>query len=255
MKILPGTEISPLLSRKLITMITYGINRTSLNKVHSYLQQRLGRAEPAVIRNCRSIERSLQKVKQDVDVFHQAAKVYSELRGNSSLFACYRHDSMSLEVMSGEGVLATGTDRPMLPSDTPNPLLGYILLSRYSVHVPEIRGMDRRSLAQRISDSGGQEILSMGPIELEMFEQELVNSTSLPARQVNALLPLGFTAEKGSLLATPLGLEKSARFAYGFMLEYQTDRKFSIAEVSEAQTYSALFTMEIVRRVFSGLGA
>jgi len=186
-------------------------------------------------------------------VFSHAAQVYSELRGNASLFAIFHHDSMDLEVGSAARELEVKPGQTTLPSDTPNPLLGYVLSSRCSIHVPDIRGLDKRSLAQRISDTGGQEVYNMDPVAFEMLEDGFVHDVALPARQVNALLPLGFSGERGSLLVTPLGLEASTRFAFGFMLEHLPERAFSLEEIVESQTYSALFTVEIVSRLLRQL--
>jgi hypothetical protein len=226
-------------------MLAYSINRQSLTLIRqAYRGQQKSMPQ--------QIGRALRSLQSAVEVFKKAAEVYSAARGNPSAFVCFQHDSLSIQVMSASGELG----RFDFHSDTPGTLMGKVVTERLSVHVPGFRKLDRRSLEQRRIDSGDAEVFSRQQKEVELVGDDgKVQKESHFSSQIIAVLPMDFTPESGSVLLTPLGIERSTPFAFGFIWEYQRERPFALPAIQEARTISAQFTYHIVKRLVRELGA
>lgn len=224
-----------------------------IKQVKQAYDDRLGRAAPKLADSCGWIAGQLSGAQSAAEVFGAAAKLYSAATSHSALFACFHHDTLGMDVGSSSGEFG---EEARFHSDTPtsNLLLRSVLSQdRFSVHIPWLGGLDRRSILQRIEDSGGEEVFSSQWIDVVLVEDDLVETDAFPSRDITGVLPSGFEPEEGAALLTPLGIERSTDFSFGLILTYKKKGHFSLAEINEARTYSTLFTWLIVSRLIRGI--
>jgi len=230
-------------------MIAYALTRDSLGKVKAAYQQRMAHISESEAASLRGIETGLGVCRTAEEVFEKAAGLYSPERGNSSLFACFHHNHLNLEVSSVSGALAGSSGRAEFISDNPPFLMGKVLGDRLSLHLQNLAGLDRRSFEQRIADTGGRQVFGAQDREVELVDEEgAVLTQWYYSRQLLGVLPMNFRREQGAMLLTPLGIENSTVLAFGLICEYREQGPFDPASIRSARNYSALFTQEIVKR-------
>lgn len=171
---------------------------------------------PALAGNCVKIKADLQRAKTSGETFRQAAAIYSNYAGNPSMFVRFQQMDLTLHVESSSGEL-TGYERIACEQPTAGPT-AIPLTSRKSVHFPDIRSN-----------------------RIELFDDCTVEED----RALRVATPVGFSKKTGSVLITPLGLERSTSLGFGFIYEYNEENPFSLASIASARTYSSLFTLNI----------
>jgi hypothetical protein len=216
-------------------MISYAISRESLSKTQRAYLDRLQRSLTRTKGNCQRIENALADCRTAEAVFEAAAQPYSAMRGYASLFVCFQHHDHSLRVMSASKVLRAEGGETSIPQDNvldkPNPFLHQILDERLSARIPYVGDLDRPVV--QVEFLGGEGGLREGH----------------DTRGITAALPSHFKRKTGSLLFTPLGIERSTAFGLGYFCEYQEFGQFDLASIHTARVYSALFTWQIVERL------
>lgn len=231
-------------------MPTFALSRGSLPTIKQVYGQRLRTAPDTIAANCRRMDQKFSGHKSADSIFANAADAYSSCVGHDSLFACFDHQTVSLEIGSANGALES---RAGFHADTPNVLQTKTIgEDRLSVHVPSISGLDRRSLLQRISDTGGREIFGSKTIDVEYVSENKSETGSSFSSGIIGLLPKHFTLEEGAILLTPLGIEQSTPLGFGFFMEFMDNGIFLPVAIHQARTYSTFFTWQIISRILAG---
>jgi len=189
------------------------------------------------------IREAARELKTAQEIYRNAAALFSAQCGHPSLIARLNRSSADIQVTS-----SCDFDNPRFASDGPTYLMGRALVDKVSIHVPDISGLDKRSVTERISDTGGKKFFDEHRIKVEFIRNELLEAVLYPSRNINSLLPVQFEKQAGALLLTPLGIDQSYTIGLGFMLEYQERGPFSFEAIQEARAYSDLFTELIAER-------
>jgi len=132
------------------------------------------------------------------------------------MFVRFQQMDLTLHVESSSGEL-TGYQRIACEQPTAGPT-ALPLTSRKSVHLPDIRSN-----------------------RIELFDDSSVEEDWA----LRIATPVGFAKKSGSVLITPLGLERSTPLGFGFIYEYSEEHPFSLVSIMSARTYSSLFTLDI----------
>jgi hypothetical protein len=198
-------------------------------------------------RRCNDIGTYLRSIKTPPKLFKHFAEIYSASRGNPAMFVRYDASIQTIVIEFASKTLI-GAD---FPSNTPTAnLMTRTLTERASVHIPTISGVERKSVLERINESAGRRIFSDMTFDVEFFDEGKVTTEQYYNRSILEVLPREFNnKDRGAVLLTPLGLERSTELGFGFIFEYQEKCPFSISAIREARTYSAFFMLLIAERI------
>ncbi|MFA6169744.1 MAG: hypothetical protein WCW67_03535 [Candidatus Margulisiibacteriota bacterium] len=224
----------------------YALKINSLTTIQKAYSAKLGTADLKVRKKYEAVQQALIPLRSMDEVFASSAGIYAGLRNeNATMFLAFSHIGQTIEVQSAVGRL-----QGCLPSDQPNSLLGEALgRRRVSLHLPDIAGVERKSLEQRLVGSSGREAICNQTIMVEQFSEEGFFTKAIYSNRLLAIVPENFSFDRGALLVTPLGLERSTAFAFGAIIEHQENGPFSLEAINEARTLSHVFTWQIVEKI------
>jgi len=227
-------------------MLIYSLKTNSLPAIQRAYSAQYKAADIKVRNKCEAVQKELVPLRTMADVFTRSAEIYSRIRPDSSaMFCSFSHISQTIELHSAVGLL-----RGTLPGDQSNSLLGEALgRRRASLHFPDVAGVERKSLEQRLASSSGRELLCNQTIMAEQVSEEGSFIKAVYTNRLLALVPEGFRFDRGALLVTPLGLERSTAFAFGAIIEHQENGPFSLEAINEARTLSHVFTWQIIEKL------
>lgn len=226
----------------------YPIDRQGLSKARAAYRL-LSQISPDVIPACEKIRVELERLEGSLDVFKAGQNFYSRERGTPSAFVRFSQQEMSVTVESASDEL--GGKNFSFSSEVPPQLMSRSLIERVSLHIPTIVGIEKQSIDDRILASQGRRAFGVQKSTVQIIDEANQTVEEVQASNVVGLMPSGCDWQIGALLITPLGIEKSTEFGFGFIYEYREDGPFSLKEVKEARALSSLFALQIVKKVLA----
>lgn len=189
------------------------------------------------------LEAALPNSTDQRTLLNQSAGAWTVARTHPAMVVRFTPHNLTMEVASRSGIFDAARSDFMVDSPTTG-LWARPITERSSVHVPNIAGIERASLASRAAASGGQHAFGNQQIPVEIVEDVSLLGEYQPSRLVLSMLPAEFD-RSGAILVTPLGLEISTDLGFGFVYEYRAAGPFPFDDIHEARTLSAALMLRI----------
>jgi hypothetical protein len=231
--------------------LLFNINRESVVIMRAFHQARM-RDFPRLRPQVERLQAALAPITDPLAALQACAPLHTELTGNSTMFVRYDSADLTHAIESRSGVFQEPPADFIADSPTAN-LMAKTLTVRQSVHVPSFANLDKRSIEQVIADTGGKEVYSSRTYQVELVAENDVTVDTYYNKFIQNIIPYNLKPAEGAVLLTPLGLERSTEFGFGFIYEYRP-QPFSYRQIMEARALSTAFTLAITERIMAELG-